>query len=391
MPLFLNDFGVLSCAGHSNTELLNRIMAGDRSGFVKTEALSFAKSVYVGEIQADLPQIDPQYAHYACRNNQLLLAGLSQIETTVQQMISKFGANRVGVVLGTSTSGIRNTELALQAVTSQGKPSDTFHYKQQQLGAGADFLAYYLGLKAPAYTISTACSSSGRAFISAQRLIELDLCDAVVVGGADSLCRFTVNGFEALESVADGLCKPFGANREGINISEAVALCVLSKQEAEVKLAGIGTSSDAYHFSAPDPSGQSAINAMQMALDKAEKTVAEVDYINLHGTATPLNDAMESKAVAELFGEATAVSSTKGMTGHSLGASSALELGLCWQLLHQSTYDLPPNINDDEIDSQLPPLNFVQQGQIASQPITCCMSNSFAFGGNNVSIVIEKT
>lgn len=393
MTLFLNDLGVLSAAGNSKTEMFNCVIAGDRSGLLKTDKYSFAESVYVGAVQAELPLIDSQYRVYNCRNNQLLLAALIQIEDTVKQMIKKFSANRVGIVLGTSTSGIRNTELALSSISQQGKKPETFHYKQQNLAGGADFLAHFLGLKGPAYTISTACSSSGRAFVSAQRLISLDLCDAVIVGGADSLCRFTVNGFEALESISAEPCKPFGKHRKGINISEGVALFVLSKDEGAVKLSGVGASSDAYHFSAPDPTGKPAVIAMQMALEKSQKTADDIDYINLHGTATPLNDAMESKAVYEVFSKQTAISSTKGIFGHALGASAALELGICWQLLclNEKHCFLPPNTNDDELDPTLPLLNFIQQGQKSADRVNACLSNSFAFGGNNISIVVERT
>ncbi|KAF3981380.1 MAG: beta-ketoacyl-[acyl-carrier-protein] synthase family protein [Methylococcales symbiont of Hymedesmia sp. n. MRB-2018] len=394
MTLFLNDLGTLSAAGNSKKDAFNRIITGDRTGLLKTAKYSYAEPVYVGVVQADLPLIDSKYNEYACRNNQLLLAAYSQIEDTVKQMLKKFGAHRIGIVLGTSTSGIRKTELALSSISQHGKKPDDFHYKQQQLGGGADFLAHYLDLKGPAYTISTACSSSGRAFVSAQRLMALDLCDAVIVGGADSLCRFTVNGFEALESISTELCKPFGKHRNGINISEGVALFVLSKEQGPVELSGIGASSDAYHFSAPEPTGQPAVVAMKMALKKAGKVATDIDYINLHGTATPLNDAMESKAVSEVFSNQTAMSSSKGILGHALGASSALELGICWQLLSSTTESkmlLPPNINDDELDPKLPDLNFIQPGQKSTSSVNACLSNSFAFGGNNISIVVERT
>jgi len=227
---------------------------------------------------------------------------------------------------------------------------------------------------------------------SARRLIALGYCDAVIVGGADSLCQFTVHGFDALQSLSAGLCKPFGQHRDGINLSEAAALFVLSKQEDELELKGIGASSDAYHFSAPDPEGSEVISAMKMALTEAKKTPGQIDYINLHGTATPLNDAMESAAVNEVFGRHVAVSSTKGMTGHALGAAAALELGLCWMLLTGKDEQglLLPNINDDEIDASLPALNFVQQGQKLGRRIDHCQSNSFAFGGNNISLIIGR-
>ncbi len=390
MTLYLNDLGLLCAAGNSRSEVIKRLLAGDRSGLIATDA--FGPATIVGQCTGEMPEIDPQYTIYQCRNNQLLLAALSQIRATVNSMIAKFGPNRIGVVLGTSTSGVRNTELALAYLAEHGILPDQFHYKQQQMGAGADFLSAYLGLTGPAYTISTACSSSGKAFASARRLINLDLCDAVIVGGADSLCNLTINGFSAIESLSTGYCKPFGRHRNGINIGEAASLFVLSKEPGPVTLLGIGASSDAYHFSAPDPAGTAVITAMEKALNDAGKQPDDVDYLNLHGTATVLNDAMESKAVNALFGNQVAASSSKGMTGHTLGAAAALELGFCWMLLAENEHGaLIPNINDDEPDTALAPLNLVKKGESMGRNISVCQSNSFAFGGNNLSIVIART
>ena len=392
MTLFLNDLGMLSAVGANPEEILQRVQAGDRSGLTLSDDFS-EKPSYVGLIQTELPVIDSKYSVYNCKNNQLLLAALDQIKETVDSMIKRYGASRIGIVLGTSTSGVRNTELALTAVAKHNKKPEQFHYKQQQLAGGADFLAHILQITGPAYAVSTACSSSGKAFASARRLINLDLCDAVIVGGADTLCRFTAHGFEALSALSSKRCKPFGQHRDGINLSEAVSLFVMSKEEGSVQLGGIGASSDAYHFSAPEPEGSAVISAMQTALDEAEKTAQDIDYINLHGTATPLNDAMESKAVNQLFGKNIATSSSKGMTGHALGAAAALELGICWTLLtnNDEVGLLIPNINDDTPDSSLSPLNLVNQGQQLNRQIKSCQSNSFAFGGNNISIIISQT
>jgi 3-oxoacyl-[acyl-carrier-protein] synthase-1 len=392
MKLYLNDLGTLSAAGNDSGEILYRLQAGDRSGLIRTDKYSPGQPFYLGAVQAELPEIGNNYSVYDCRNNQLLLAASNQIKPTINSMIKKHGVDRIGVVIGTSTSGARNTELALAEVAGGRPKPQKYHYKQQQFAGGADFLASVLGLKGPAYAISTACSSSGRALASARRLIALDLCDAVIVGGADSLCRFTVCGFEALESLSAGLCKPFGLHRDGINLAEAVSLFVLSKDEGPVLLEGIGASSDAYHFSAPDPDGSAVIAAMDMALAEAQMLPEQIDYINLHGTATPLNDAMESKAIRQVFGDAVAVSSTKGMTGHTLGASAALELGICWRLLTQSDEQglLIPNINDDVPDGTLPALNYIKTGQTLGRRINHCQSNSFAFGGNNISIIISR-
>ncbi|MDI1231404.1 MAG: beta-ketoacyl-[acyl-carrier-protein] synthase family protein [Methylobacter sp.] len=390
MTLYLNDVGLLCALGNSKAEVLKRLLVGDRSGLTVSD--EFGTRCIVGAVSSDLPEIDERYRIYNCRNNRLLLAALSQIEPTVTDMIARFGADRIGIVLGTSTSGVRNTELALAYWADHGVLPDQFHYKQQQMGAGADFLADFLGVQGPAYTISTACSSSGKAFASARRLIRLDLCDAVIVGGADSLCGLTVNGFASLESISTGLCKPFGLHRDGINIGEAASLFVLSKEPGPVVLQGIGASSDAYHFAAPDPDATDVIRAMQLALDDAGKTPAQIDYLNLHGTATVLNDAMESKAVNALFGSTVAASSSKGMTGHALGAAAALELAFCWLLLSSDDElgTLIPNSNDDEPDPLLPALHLAKQGETLGRRIDTCQSNSFAFGGNNLSIVVGR-
>jgi len=384
---YLNALGVVSAAG-SGQALLQNIQRGDRSGLQQTEYYSPGRPVFVGRVNEELPRIPDRYRLYDCRNNQLLLAALAQIKTGIERIRQQYSSDRIGVVLGTSTSGVRNTERALADVAQSGKKPAWFHYKQQQLGASADFLAQIVGVKGPAFTVSTACSSSGRALASARRLLALDLCDAVIVGGADSLCRFTVNGFMALESVSAGLCKPFGVHRDGINLSEAAALFILSKQPGPVKLTGIGASSDAYHFSAPDPSGEAVANAIRMAWRQAQLSPEQIDYVNLHGTATRLNDAMESRVMAKVFGETLPVSSSKGMAGHALGAAAALELALCWQLLRQEETLLPPNINADQHDPELPRLNYVQPG--LSQRVMHCQSHSFAFGGNNISIIISR-
>ncbi|MGD0961754.1 MAG: beta-ketoacyl-[acyl-carrier-protein] synthase family protein [Methylomonas sp.] len=393
MTLYLNDLGILCALGSGKQAVRSGLLSGDRKGLSQTDEFSPGRQLWLGRVNSALADIPAELRVYACRNNQLLLTALRQIQATVEAMIDRFGGDRIGIVLGTSTSGVANTEMALRFASEHGQLPAEFHYKQQQMGAGADFLALYLGIKGPVYTISTACSSSGKALASARRLLNLDYCDAVIVGGADSLCGLTVNGFIALESVSAGLCKPFGRNRDGINIGEAATLFVLSREQGPVCLRGIAATSDAYHFSAPAPDGVAVIQAMRMALDQAGLRPDQVDYLNLHGTATALNDAMESNAVFALFGEDVAVSSSKGMTGHSLGAAPALELGFCWLLLNNDDSDgvLIANINDDAIDEGLPALNFVKPGQKLNRRINVCQSNSFAFGGSNVSIVVTRT
>jgi len=392
MKLYLNDLGLLCAAGNGKGAVLKNLLAGERSGLVFTDQFSPGRMFAVGRVEAELPEIGDEWHYYRCRNNRLLLAALAQIRGTVDRMIARFGRDRIGCVLGTSTSGVRSTERALAEQAESGVLPGDFHYKPQQMGTGADFLAAYLNLEGPAYTLSTACSSSGRAIASARRLLRLGVCDAVIVGGADTLCNLTINGFAALESLSSGLCKPFGLHRDGINIGEAASLFVLSREEGPVELLGIGSTSDAYHFSAPGPDGLAVGRAMHLALQDAGKRPEQIDYLNLHGTATVLNDSMESKAVNALFGADMAASSSKGMTGHTLGAAAALELGFCWLLLNgdDDTGRLIPNINADQIDPELATLNLVRQGAALNRRINLCQSNSFAFGGNNISIVVGR-
>jgi len=249
------------------------------------------------------------------------------------------------------------------------------------------FLLRHLGLGGPAYTISTACTSSAKAFQSARNLLRHGFCDVVLVGGADSLCHLTVNGFSALDSTTATLTNPMSRNRNGINIGEGAALFVMTKEESGIELLGVGESSDAHHISAPHPEGHGAEMAMRAALADAGLTANTIAYLNLHATATPKNDEMESRAVARVFPNSVAASGTKPMTGHTLGAAGATELAFCWLALQDGR--LPPHIWDGEADSDLPTVNLAGIGQRFSQTAArVCMSNSFAFGGSNASLLI---
>ncbi|OHX10887.1 beta-ketoacyl-[acyl-carrier-protein] synthase II [Chromobacterium sphagni] len=326
------------------------------------------------------------------RNNALLLAALEDIRPAVDDAISRFGPDRVGVVLGTSTSGIGESEAAFAAARRNGRFPDSFHPLQQELGSPAALLRHVLGTGGPALVISTACSSSAKALASAARLLRSGQCDAVIAGGADSLCQFTVAGFAALDSVSAGGCNPFSRNRDGIHIGEAAALFLMSRESGPVRLAGWGESADAHHISAPDPSGRGAIAAMRQALARAGCAPADIDYVNLHGTATQQNDAMESLAVSQLFGGLVPASSTKGLTGHTLGAAGALEAAFAWLTLHGNPAGLlPVHIWDGMPDPALPSLNLVQAGQRLTQPPRRVLSNSFAFGGSNACLILEAT
>jgi len=393
----ITQIGLCTPLGQTQEQVLARLIAGDTSAMQTNDTLLFGESTLVAPVTEPLPTIPAALAQFDCRNNQLLLAAAQQITDTVEQAKQTYGANRIGVVLGTSTSGISKGEAALAYRNQHGHFPADYHYFQQELGSTSDFLRQLFALQGPCYTISTACSSSAKVFASAKRLLEAKLCDMVIVGGIDSLCQLTVNGFHALESVSKGHCNPFSANRDGINIGEGAALFTLTlatdntANEACVLLAGIGESSDAYHMSAPHPEGAGAIAAMQAALDDAQISAQDIDYINLHGTATPKNDAMESRAVLSVFGDTPPpASSTKPLVGHTLGAAGAIEAAFCYLLLsqHNHSFALPPHRFDGQQDPRDPSIALVAPMQCADHgKLNYVMSNSFAFGGSNASLI----
>ena len=274
--------------------------------------------------------------------------------------------SRFGVVLGTSTSGIDEHEKARAYRARTGEWPAGTDYRQWEIGSLSDFAALVLGVTGPAYTIATACSASAKVFASGRRLIEAGICDAVIVGGADTLAGMTVAGFSSLEAMSRGLCNPFSRNRDGINIGEGAAAFLMVRDETAVNLLGSGECSDAYHISAPEPDGKGAHQAMRLALDDAGLRPDEVAYINLHGTGTPLNDAMEAKAVAALFGTATPCSSTKAMIGHALGAAGACEAAFLWLTLHPTfnpDQRLPPHLWDGVGDPEMPAIRAGRRGR----------------------------
>ena len=391
MTAYLNSLGVVCSLGRGPDEVARRLFAGDCSGMRRESGWVPDRSLTVGAVQGDLAAIPTELHQQKSRNNQLLLEAALQIRGDIDHAIERYGRARIAVVLGTSTSGIDEASRGIaHYLQAQQFPAD-YDYQQQELSAPATFLADWLNIGGPAYVISTACTSSARALMSAQRLLDLNLCDAVLCGGVDSLCGLTLNGFSALDAVSDERCKPFSVNRQGINIGEAAALFIMSKHPAgtqTIALLGAGASSDAHHISAPEPSGRGAAQAMHKALKRAGLQPANIGYLNLHGTATQHNDAMESHAVAQVFPLGVPCSSTKPMTGHTLGAAGALEAAFCWlSLTHDNA--LAPHLWDGQPDPTLPALHWVTPGQtLPASPQRCLMSNSFAFGGNNVSLII---
>ena len=394
MTAYLNALGVICALGRDKQEVTRNLFAGDCSGMRSEAGWVPERSLPVGAVAGELAAIPPELIRQRSRNNQLLLEAALQIRPDIDRAIQTYGRDRIGIVLGTSTSGIDEASQGLaHYIRDQQFPAD-YDYQQQELGAPANFLADWLQVSGPAYVISTACTSSARALMSAQRLLDLGVCDVVLCGGVDTLCKLTLNGFSALEAVSGQRCNPFSRHRNGINIGEAAVLFLMSKQPGDgqaIALLGSGASSDAHHISAPEPSGRGARQAMRKALHRAGLQPQQISYLNLHGTATAHNDAMESHAVAAVFPEGVPCSSTKPMTGHTLGAAGALEAAFCWLSLSTDNREhaLPPHVWDGQAVPELPALNWVTPAtRLTSTGPRYLMSNSFAFGGNNVSLII---
>ncbi|MGA9704052.1 beta-ketoacyl-[acyl-carrier-protein] synthase family protein [Pseudomonas sp.] len=386
MTVYLNALGLICALGRGQDEVSRSLFAGDCAGMRAESGWVPERVLPVGGVYGELVTIPVELGQQSSRNNQLLLEAALQIEADIRQAIECYGASRVGIVLGTSTSGIDEASRGIaQYLRDQQFPGD-YDYQQQELSAPANFLADWLQLSGPAYVISTACTSSARALMSAQRLLDLGVCDAVICGGVDSLCKLTLNGFSSLEAVSNQRCNPFSANRDGINIGEAAVLFLMSREAAPIALLGSGASCDAHHISAPEPTGKGALQAMRKALASARLAPEQIGYLNLHGTATQHNDAMESLAVASLFPQGVACSSTKPMSGHTLGAAGALEAAFCWLSLAHGK--VPPHVWDGHADPALPALQWAHTGDPLEK--RCLMSNSFAFGGNNVSLIIGE-
>lgn len=358
-----------------------------RRGLSVSDVFTPGRPLPLGQVTSPLSDDSTWPVHHRSRNNRLLHSALVKLGDALNTVLSRYPRSRIGIVIGTSTSGIGDTEQAL-AIAGRNDPLPaSFRYAQQELGAPALFVAEQLGITGPAYSLSTACSSSARALASARRLLRSGECDAVIAGGADTLCQLTVHGFASLEAVSDHPCLPFSANRDGINLGEAAALFVITRDEGGIQLAGTGESADAYHVSAPRPDGSGAFAAMQAAIEQAGRTPHDIDYLNLHGTGTSHNDAMEAKAVTDLFGEALPLcSSTKALTGHTLGAAGALEAAFCWLALKRGFY--PRHVHDGQYDTTLPWLPLTTTDDHRKPRVA--LSNSFAFGGNNASLLLAR-
>lgn len=391
---YLNALGIICPLGKGKDAVLKNALAGSQHGMQQDKELLYGgESCYVAKVTDPLAKIPEPFAAYQSRNNQLLLSAYQEIETEVNQAIEHYGKDRIAVILGTSTSGIAEGEEALfQFLNTKIFPED-YQFDVQEISDAAEFLAHYIGLENIATTVSTACSSSAKVFANAKELLDMDLCDAVIIGGVDSLCKISVNGFHSLGALSSTICNPFSRNRDGITIGEGAALFLMSREESPVHFVALGESSDAYSMTAPEPEGKGAEAAMRHALALAGLRPEEIGYVNLHGTATLHNDDMESQAILRVFGNRLPCSSTKSLIGHCLGAAGALEAGLCYVMLSEANQEALylPHIWDKAQDPEIELTNLTRPGMsFSGQKLTYTMSNSFAFGGSNAALILGR-
>ena len=393
-PLALSAYTLTTCLGRGIAKTRAALRA-ERSALAPCAFETVQLDTWIGEVvDVDHQRLPEALSRYDCRSNRLTMMGLETdgFGDQVRAAVARFGAERVGVFLGTSTAGILQTELAYRRrdPATGALPAD-FHYRTTHNAFSlAEFTRDYFGLRGMAMAISTACSSSAKVFAAAARQLALGTIDAAIVGGVDTLCLTTLYGFASLQLTSRNPCHPYDADRDGISIGEGAAFALLERNAAPapgtVLLLGVGESSDAYHMSAPHPEGLGARMAMAAALRSAGLDFAEVDYINLHGTATPSNDAAEGRAVASLFGDTVPANSTKGATGHTLGAAGAIEALLCAMALTDGR--LPGSPGTGSLDPSIP-IHYQLHGEDAR--LRYALSNSFGFGGSNCSLVLGVT
>ncbi|WP_308389618.1 beta-ketoacyl-[acyl-carrier-protein] synthase family protein [Acidithiobacillus sp. AMEEHan] len=392
--LVFSAFSVVSPIGAGQQETLANLRMG-HSGLTAKPLIPLPIAAYSGQVDGLTDSVLPDpWSAYDCRNHRLALRALLQddLMDAVEGAKRRYHPSRIGLFLGTSTSGILETEQAYRhrdPVT--GALPKTLHYAEtHNTYALGRFVREFLGLQGPSYVISTACAASAKAFASAARMIDAGVCDAALVGGVDTLCGTTLFGFHALGVIAEGPCRPFDAERNGISIGEGAGFVLLERphgghHDRSIRLLGVGESSDAYHMSSPHPQGEGARKAMENALHAAGLCAEEIDYINLHGTATIIGDAAEDKAVSSLFGKTVPCSSSKGFTGHTLGASGVL--GVIFGALALRAQFIPGSPHTRTIDPDFV-INYQRIGQTASVRHVLC--NTFGFGGVNCSVILGQ-
>jgi 3-oxoacyl-[acyl-carrier-protein] synthase-1 len=393
IPLSIRAYTTSNAAGIGNAATA-RALRDERSGLIPNDLDWAPLQCWIGRVREaeDISlssALAAAFAKFDCRNNRLALLALEQdaFIAAVAAARQRHGPGRVGVFLGTSTSGILSTEIAYRQRDAQSGslPADFRYQTTHNMDATTEFVRALLGLSGPAMTLSTACSSSAKVFCLAERFIRLGLIDAAVVGGVDSLCMTTLYGFNSLQLVSPDACRPFDAARRGLSIGEAAGFALLDKDEGALRLLGYGETSDAHHMSTPHPEGDGARRAMQDALDRAQLHAGDIDYINLHGTATAANDRAEGRAVHGVFGAATACSSTKGFTGHTLGAAGITEAVISMLAVDEAFTPGSPTTREVDAETQCCIVLRGRAGRLHN-----VMSNSFGFGGSNCALIFGK-
>lgn len=395
-PVYLSKPAVFCCCARNSEELWNAVISGNQDGIRKVTALN-GKEFFAARISDELLQ-EKSSARFDMRIIRIEDKCLSQLAQLVEGAKKSYGANRIGVCVGSCDNGTEFSIAGHRKYFANGVFDSDYSLEIQGADYVSTFVAEKFELQGPCMTFSTACSSSAGAIIKGAELIRAGLCDAVVAGGIDIASDTTLLGFDALEAVSSEKTNPFSKNRQGITLGDAGAFFLLSAEKSEelVELLGYGESADAYHMTSPDPSGDGAKRAMEKALKSAGLKPEQIDYINLHGTGTKFNDSMEGKAVAAVFaGYKVPCSTTKPMTGHTLGAAGALEAAVCYNAIvnnagkSEGEIKLPVQVWDKIQDEEIPELNIVSAGEKSDcKKVRICMSNSFAFGGANSSLII---
>lgn len=385
-PAFCTDYALCNALGTTRTEVLSKLALG-QSGLGAPTRFALPFETRVGELQELLPPLPQGMERWESRIARLALMLAESIRPGIARATQRWGADRVAVVLGTSTGGLLETEQAYRSASAEKPlPRGYSLLNTHSLSATAELLKEALGLRGPAWMVSTACSSSAKALASAQRLLHAGVVDAVLTGGVDVLSELTLFGFHGLGILSETNCRPFSDTRDGTSLGEGGALLLLERTgDAGVALVGSGETSDAFHLSAPEPEGRGAEQAMRAALLQAGLTPAAIGYINAHGTGTPLNDAAEALAIARVFGKEPWVASTKGYTGHLLGAAGATEAAFCVAALEQGS--TPASLGSMPGQSEL---NIRVSHGATPFLSRYALSNSFAFGGSNISLVFER-
>lgn len=389
-PLYIHDYGFHSILGHSKLEVFEKLANGTRGAFTTLDYKDYHFHVSNIDTTAFPAPSDP---YFDVRINRLSEMVLRDLEPSVQKAIAKYGAERIGVFIGSCDNGAEISVNALRYQKEHGHFPEGFRLDQQKADFPLRYVMTRLGLKGINSLQSTACGSSASVVATAKHHIAIGDCDAAIIGGVDIASLAVVLGFNSLGAVSDKLTIPYSKNRSGVTLGDGAAFFLVSKdpEGAQFKITGIGESSDADHVTAPRADGEGARIAIQRALDDAGLSAADIDYVNLHGTGTHLNDSMEGRAVYNVFGDKVPCSSTKGLTGHTLGAAGGLELGICCLVLSDINPEgiLPVHCYDGEYDPEIPPIRLVAKGD-KCKGIRRIQSNSFAFGGCNISLIVEK-